>query len=204
MRCSLASFCLLSPCVIGIFFKYFKCHNLDTRRWNESCKSYGNLTVLFVYWFNAAITFHRSSAYEISFPTNLLRVHIYRLLRGLTGSALAHRSLPPEFESRRWHIWRVFHRSLRFITIGGRSAHLAFHVDKSGRKTPIIILRAWTQFFPAGWRRICNSDKMWVIWQGKLRFCLLYSDMLPFQYYSFNQWDTELPKLCPCVIKQHH
>ena len=55
-------------------------------------------------------------------------------LRGPVGSALDHRSLPPEFESRRGQIWRVFHLSLRFITFGGRSAHLAYHVHKSGRK----------------------------------------------------------------------
>jgi len=61
-------------------------------------------------------------------------------LRGLTGSALDYRSLPPEFESRRGHIWRLFHLWLRFITFGGGSAHLAYHVHKSGRKTAIIIL----------------------------------------------------------------
>ena len=56
----------------------------------------------------------------------------------LVGSALDHRSLPPEFESRRGHIWRVFHLWLRFITFGGHSAHLAYHVHKSGRKTLVI------------------------------------------------------------------
>ena len=44
------------------------------------------------------------------------------------------------FESRRGHIWRLFHLWLRFITVGGRSAHLAYHVHKSGRKTSIIII----------------------------------------------------------------
>ena len=48
--------------------------------------------------------------------------------------------LPPVFESQLWHIWRVFHLWLRFITFGGRSAHLAYLVHISGRKTPIIIL----------------------------------------------------------------
>jgi len=33
-------------------------------------------------------------------------------LRGLTGSALDHRSLPPEFESRCGHIWKVLVSSL--------------------------------------------------------------------------------------------
>jgi len=67
------------------------------------------------------------------------------VLRGLIGSALDHRSLPPEFESRVGHIWRVFHLSLRFFTVGGRSAHLVYHVHKSGRKTSIIIniLKQW-------------------------------------------------------------
>jgi len=40
-------------------------------------------------------------------------------LRGLVDSALDHRSLPSEFESRRGHIWRVFHLWLRFITFEG-------------------------------------------------------------------------------------
>ena len=61
-------------------------------------------------------------------------------LCGLTGSVLDHRSLPPVFESRRGDIWRVFHLWLRFITLGGRSAHLAYHVHKNGRKIAIIIL----------------------------------------------------------------
>ena len=38
-------------------------------------------------------------------------------------------------------VWgRVFHFSLRFITFGSRSAHLAYHVHKSGPKTSIIII----------------------------------------------------------------
>ena len=45
------------------------------------------------------------------------------ILRWLTGSALGHRSLQPEFESRRVHIRRVFHLRLRFITFGDGSAH---------------------------------------------------------------------------------
>jgi len=56
-------------------------------------------------------------------------------LIGLVGSELDHRSLPPEFESRRWHSWRVCRLWLRFITFGGRSAHFAYHVHKSGHKT---------------------------------------------------------------------
>jgi len=33
----------------------------------------------------------------------------------------------------------VFHLGLPFINFGGRSAHLAYHVHQSGRKTSIII-----------------------------------------------------------------
>ena len=50
-------------------------------------------------------------------------------------STLDHRSLTPEFEPHDGHISRVFHLSLRFITVGGHSAHLAYHVHKSGHKT---------------------------------------------------------------------
>ena len=53
---------------------------------------------------------------------------------------LDHRSLPLVLESRRGHIWRVFHLWFRFINFGGRSAHLAYHVHKIGRKTSIIII----------------------------------------------------------------
>ena len=38
------------------------------------------------------------------------------------------------------HISRVFHLWLRFITFGGRSAHLAYLVQKNGRKISIIII----------------------------------------------------------------
>ena len=58
---------------------------------------------------------------------------------GLTGIKLDHRSLLPEFEPRHWHIWRVFHLLLCFITFGGRSAHLAYHVHKSSYNTSITI-----------------------------------------------------------------
>ena len=47
-----------------------------------------------------------------------------------SGSVLDHRSLLPVFESRRGYIWRLFHLWLRFITFGGRSAHLVYHVHK--------------------------------------------------------------------------
>jgi len=57
-----------------------------------------------------------------------------------SGSVLDYRSLPPVFKSRRGHIWRLFCLSLRLITFGSRSAHLAYLVHKSGRKTSIIII----------------------------------------------------------------
>ena len=60
--------------------------------------------------------------------------------RALIGGALDHRWQPPEFESRRGHIWRAFHLWLRYITFGGRSAQLAYHVHKRFRKTSIIII----------------------------------------------------------------
>ena len=58
----------------------------------------------------------------------------------LVDSALDHISLPPGFESRRGHTWKVFHLWFRFITFGCRSAHLAYLVQKSARKTSIIII----------------------------------------------------------------
>jgi len=56
------------------------------------------------------------------------------------GSVLDQRSPSPVFESRRGHIWRVFHLWLRFISFGDRSAHLSYDVHKSGHKTSIIII----------------------------------------------------------------
>jgi len=60
-------------------------------------------------------------------------------------SLLDHRSLPPVFKYRRGHIWGSFHPWLRFITYGSRSAHLAYHAHKSGHKTSIIIIFAWSK-----------------------------------------------------------
>ena len=60
-----------------------------------------------------------------------------------SGSVLDRRSLPPVFESRREHIWRVFHLWLRLITFGGRSAHLAYRVavKHQSSSSSIITLR---------------------------------------------------------------
>jgi len=86
--------------------------------------------------------YNSTQLYKSTQPTskviNITRIMVYRSnTRDLVGSALDHRSLPSEFESLRRDIWRVFHLWLRFITFGGRSAHLAYHVRKSGRKTSI-------------------------------------------------------------------
>ena len=47
---------------------------------------------------------------------------------------------PVLFFSSRGHVKRVFHLSLRFINVGGHSAHLADIVFESGRKTQNIHL----------------------------------------------------------------
>jgi len=73
---------------------------------------------------------------------------------GLTGTFLEHRSLPPVFESRRGHIWRVFHLWLRFITFGCRTADLVYHVHKSGRKTPIMIIIYRTSIKLLPWEKL--------------------------------------------------
>ena len=66
-------------------------------------------------------------------------VHIRGCPHGLTDSMLDHRSVAPEFESHRGHIWRVFHLCHCFIIFGGHSAHLAYHVNKSSLKMSIIV-----------------------------------------------------------------
>ena len=87
-------------------------------------------------------------------------------LRGLIGSSLYHKSLPPEFESRRGHIRMVFHLWLRFITFGGRYGHLGYHVHKSGRKTLIFI--------------ITHEDNM----APNIRYHLFFSRQSSFSYSS--------------------
>ena len=54
-----------------------------------------------------------------------------------SGSLLDYKPLPAMFESRHGHIWGLFHLRFHFITFGGNSAHLAYLVHKSGRKTSI-------------------------------------------------------------------
>ena len=96
-------------------------------------------------------------------------------LRGLIGSALDHRSLPPEFESRRGHIWMVFHLWLRFVTFGGRSAHLAYHLRKDGRETPNITMTWWPIKVPSCIKRI--TDVSWS--------CELYDEIFQLSWISF-------------------
>ena len=71
---------------------------------------------------------------------SIAKSHISMAPPWSSGSVLDHRSLPHVFESRRGHIWRLFRLLLRLTTFGGRSAHLAYFVHKSGRKTSIIII----------------------------------------------------------------
>ena len=62
-------------------------------------------------------------------------IYIYTKCMGASwtsGSMLDHRSLPPMFESRCEHTWRLFHLWLRFITFGGHLDPLAYHLHKSG------------------------------------------------------------------------
>jgi len=74
-----------------------------------------------------------------AFAEGLLLPDLFKTPPWSRGSVLDHRSLPPGFESQREHIWRLFHLSLRFITFGGHSSHLAYQVHRSVRKTSIII-----------------------------------------------------------------
>ena len=46
----------------------------------------------------------------------------------------------PNFKPRLGYIRRLFHLSLRFMTFGGRSAHLGYLVHRSGRKTGTFLL----------------------------------------------------------------
>ena len=60
-------------------------------------------------------------------------------LHGLTGRVVGHISIAPGFKPQLGYVRRMFHISLRLITLGGRSALLAYLVHKSGRKTSTII-----------------------------------------------------------------
>jgi len=61
-------------------------------------------------------------------------------LHGLTGSAVGHRSILPGFKPWSGYFRRVFHLSLRSITVGGHSAHLPYLVPKCCSKTTNLML----------------------------------------------------------------
>ena len=56
-----------------------------------------------------------------------------------SGSGFGRRSIAPGFKPRKGYVRRVFLPSYRLITFGGQSAHFAYIVHKSGRKTAIFI-----------------------------------------------------------------
>ena len=73
------------------------------------------------------------------------------IIRGLAGSALDHRSLPPELEHNRGHIWRVFHLWLCFITFGGRTPHLTRQsglLHQAIKNRPLIPIHNWSSSTP--------------------------------------------------------
>ena len=61
-------------------------------------------------------------------------------LHGLTGSMVNHRSIAPGFKPWPDYVRRVFYLWLCLIIFGGHSAHLAYFVHKSGRKTVTFYL----------------------------------------------------------------
>jgi len=76
--------------------------------------------------------------FQVHYLLNIILIMTVGAPPWSSGSVLDHRSLLLVFETRRGHIWRLFHLWLRLITFGGRSAHLAYCVHKSGCKTSII------------------------------------------------------------------
>ena len=63
-----------------------------------------------------------------------------RPFHGLTGSAAGHQSIAPRFKPRLAYVGRMFHLSIRLITFGGHSAHLAYPVQKGDRETAASVL----------------------------------------------------------------
>ena len=96
---------------------------------------YHDFYVKFVSWFSNWINSAISTLIYILIPNSFEGAPPWS-----SGSVLDHRSLPPVFESRRGHNWRLFRLSLHLITFGGRSVHLTYHVHTSSRKTSIIII----------------------------------------------------------------
>ena len=63
----------------------------------------------------------------------------------LTSSGVCPRSIPPRFKLRTDYVRRVFNLSLRPIFFGNGSAHLAYLVHQSGRKT-FTVYPFWDTF----------------------------------------------------------
>jgi len=103
-----------------------------------------------------------------------------------SSSVLDHKSLPPMFESRCGHIWNLFHIWLRFITFWGRSAHLAYHMHKSGRKAPIII-HGWNTIVMKGSCSVSHAESYH------------YMQIIPI--FRLNRW-KHTALLCSSKIKQ--
>ena len=72
--------------------------------------------------------------FSLHYPTLPYSTLLGRL-RGVTVSAVGHRFIPPGFKPWEGYGRRGFHLSLNLITFGDHSAHLAYIVPKSGRKT---------------------------------------------------------------------
>jgi len=119
--------------------------------------------------------------FDIKVSVSGLSTPYFGRLRGLTGSALDHRSLPPEFEPRRGHIWRVFHLRLRFVTFRGSSGHLAYYVHKSGRKTSItIIIIIHTAFVSGFLASVTQCPHMFISPPAMVAFLKRYGYMVTF------------------------
>ena len=71
---------------------------------------------------------------QICYGVSILRIY-QGCFHGLSFSVVGHRSIATGFKPRPGYVRRVFHLSLRLVTFGGRSAHLAYLVHKSGCKT---------------------------------------------------------------------
>jgi len=94
------------------------CHNNILGCWSSLFGTYKGTTVLYSSYLVGSNSIHLTSVeYGNWSSADFTHTHTnYKLfvarhigrLRGLTGSVLDHRSLPPVFEYQREHIWRVF------------------------------------------------------------------------------------------------
>jgi len=76
---------------------------------------------------------------KVNDPREAIQIMETGRLRGLAVACWTTAHYHPCSNPGVGHIWRLFRLWLRLITFGSRSAHLAYHVHKSGRKTSIII-----------------------------------------------------------------